>query len=162
VGNKADGQFDGRIYLGETMCRILVVDDHPDCSEAVSETLRVRGHDVITASDGAAALAWFSAHAAEPPCLIVLDLRMPSMDGWDFLETFRTLPGARDIPVIVHSAVVKRGEHLPALRAQAYWPKPADPLRFENIHEHCALHRQSWPLAQGNAPSELKASRDEF
>jgi CheY-like chemotaxis protein len=141
------------------MCRILVVDDHPDSSEAVSETLRVRGHDVITASDGAAALAWLTAHCEEPPCLIVLDLRMPSMDGWDFLATFRNLPELRDIPIIVHSAVVKKGEHLPVLRAQAYWPKPADPLQFETIHEQCPRHRQSWPPLVGSAASPSRIYR---
>ena len=67
------------------MCLILIVDDHDDVRGALGAALRDAGHDVELATDGDAALSWLGANPGKPPCLIILDLRMPKMDGWDFL-----------------------------------------------------------------------------
>ena len=127
------------------MCRILIVDDHDDVREALSEALSQSGHYVGGAADGDEALRWLSANAEKPPCIIILDLRMPGMDGWDFLDTFRRESAWANLPVIVISSLIKRGGLEPLLKAQAFWPKPIDAGKLEVVHEHCPKHRQSWP-----------------
>jgi len=127
------------------MCFILIVDDHDDVRGAVSTALREGGHEVELAIDGDDALSWLSANAEKPPCLIILDLRMPKMDGWDFLQAFRERPACAHLPVIVLSGLIKRGALSPVLNAQAFWSKPIDPSQLEKVHEHCPAHRQSWP-----------------
>ena len=91
------------------MCFILIVDDHDDVRGAISTALREVGHEVELATDGDEALSWLSANAEKPPCLIILDLRMPKMDGWDFLQTFRERPACAHLPVIVLSALDQTG-----------------------------------------------------
>jgi CheY-like chemotaxis protein len=127
------------------MCNILIVDDHDDVREAVSEALSQSGHQVGSATNGDEALSWLSANAETPPCLIILDLRMPGMDGWDFLDTFRSDPAWADLPVIVLSALIKKGALRPLLKAQAFWSKPIEAGQLELVHEHCPKHSKSWP-----------------
>jgi CheY-like chemotaxis protein len=134
------------------MCSVLVVDDQDEHRFAVREMLCASGHTVDAVADGTEALAWLSSHADQPPCVIVLDLRMPAMDGWDFLDAFRKAPAWANLPVIVLSAMVKAGNSAPLLKAQAFWPKPVDPRQLQEIHHHCATHHQSWPPPQGAPP----------
>jgi CheY-like chemotaxis protein len=123
------------------VCSILIVDDHPEVREVIGEALRRGGHDVGEASNGADALQWLATHADHPPCLIILDLMMPVMDGWDFLERFRQEPAWTNLPVIVLSALVKDGKHQPVMKAEAFWSKPVDDARFDGIRELCPQHR---------------------
>lgn len=82
--------------------RILVVEDDPDIRLLFSATLAVRGFEVSTASNGEAALA---ALAHGPlPAVIVADLHMPVMDGWELLTALRADPRVSSIPVIVLTA----------------------------------------------------------
>jgi CheY-like chemotaxis protein len=127
------------------VCRILVVDDDRDIRELVSESLRLVGHEVYEASHGHEALEWLSEHSNAPPCLLVLDLMMPVMSGWDFLQAFREKPAWQNLPVIVLSATLEMGRAEPVLRAQAFWSKPIDAEKLDRIHELCRAHRTSWP-----------------
>ena len=82
---------------------ILIVDDDEDIRELLAELLREEGYRVVTAENGRAALARLrSAEAA--PCLILLDLMMPVMNGFEFLEAFRSDPALASIPVAVVTA----------------------------------------------------------
>lgn len=76
---------------------ILVVEDDPALRELLAEGLRVVGYRVLTARNGAVAL---DQARRRPPRLILLDLRMPVLDGWAFARAYRALPGAR-APIIV-------------------------------------------------------------
>jgi DNA-binding response OmpR family regulator len=78
--------------------RVLVVDDDADIRLLLEELLRHAGYDVTTASDGRAALRAFH---AEPADLVVLDLSMPELDGFETLERLRDLS---DVPVIMLTA----------------------------------------------------------
>ena len=80
--------------------RVLVVDDEPDTCAAVALALDP-GYHVLTASDGQAALA---AARTSRPDLILLDLMMPRLDGFQVLEQLRADPATREIPVLVVSA----------------------------------------------------------
>ena len=81
--------------------RVLVVEDDPSTRELLVRLLTARGHAVSEASDGQAAL---DVLAATPPAMIMLDLMMPKMDGFQFLHEMRSNPGWDGIPVIVVTA----------------------------------------------------------
>ncbi len=83
--------------------RVLVVDDDPDIRDALSEALRAEGYDATAASNGSEALDALNG-AGPRPAAIVLDLMMPVMTGWEFLERKGRDPLLSGIPVIVVSA----------------------------------------------------------
>jgi CheY-like chemotaxis protein len=78
---------------------VLVVDDDPAIREAVRDVLEAAGMRVATARDGAEALERV---LAEPPSLVLLDMRMPVMDGWHFSRALRERGLA--LPVVVMTA----------------------------------------------------------
>ena len=82
--------------------RVLVVDDDPAICSALSEALEGEGFEVASATNGHAALEHLRAGPA--PAVIVLDLMMPVMDGWDFRHLQLQDPGLRDIPVVIVTA----------------------------------------------------------
>jgi CheY-like chemotaxis protein len=84
---------------------ILVVDDDPDIRQLVAELLRLSGFESQTASSGVEALQRL---ADDPlPSLVLLDVQMPVMDGWDTLRSIRAQPHLRDLPVVL--CTVKSG-----------------------------------------------------
>jgi CheY-like chemotaxis protein len=116
---------------------ILVVEDDPDIRGALRMLLRLGGHFVATAENGAAALAWLRAHGE--PCLVLLDLMMPVMDGWQLRRVMLEDPSLARVPVIIVSAVEDLDREKEALRAVAFLRKPlqvADLRRL--VGEHCA------------------------
>ncbi|WP_082523958.1 response regulator [Methylobacterium sp. Leaf399] len=80
---------------------VLIVDDDPDTRERIATLLTREGWRVAAAENGVAGL---EATAARKPCLILLDLMMPEMDGFGFLRALRAHPEWRDIPVVVLTA----------------------------------------------------------
>jgi CheY-like chemotaxis protein len=80
---------------------ILVVDDDRDICFTIAEALALDGHRVLTASNGQMALEQARRNR---PDLIVLDLMMPVMSGWQFLEARREDPDLASVPVIVITA----------------------------------------------------------
>ncbi|MBA3869648.1 MAG: response regulator [Anaerolineae bacterium] len=83
-------------------CDILVVDDEPQIREIIERTMQKEGWNVSQAQDGIEALEIVN---TKPPQLILLDLMMPRMDGFEFLSELRKLPVGRDIPVVVITAM---------------------------------------------------------
>jgi len=79
---------------------VLVVDDDTDLRESLEILLTSRGHRVVTAADGGEALAWLRANPAEP-CLVLLDLMMPVMDGFELRSAMGADPQLAEIPVVV-------------------------------------------------------------
>ncbi len=96
---------------------MLVVDDERDIREAVSEVLKDEGYEVVDARDGAEALDQLR---ARHPDLVLLDLMMPGMNGWEFCAARNREPGLSAIPVIVISALGR----VSGLDAQAFLQKP--------------------------------------
>jgi CheY-like chemotaxis protein len=99
--------------------RVLVVDDDPDIREAMADMLGTMGYAVATAVNGAAALLLVRAERFD---LIVLDLMMPVMTGWEFREAQLRDPAIAGVPVIVVSAA--RAPR--PVAAAAFLPKPFD------------------------------------
>jgi len=101
---------------------ILLVDDDPAIRGFTSLTLESEGFTVMTAADGAEGLQLVR---AEEPEAILLDLMMPGVSGWDFLQRWREDASYRPVPVIVMTAC---GEEIRAdmLGVQAIFTKPFD------------------------------------
>ena len=98
---------------------ILVVDDDDDFREALSEVLTEAGYPVQQAQNGEVAL---SRVAAESPGMVLLDLKMPVLDGWGVMERMRAQPKSAAIPILVLSAYGFEWE-AELLGAQGYIPK---------------------------------------
>ena len=100
--------------------RLLVVDDDPNIREMVEMILGDEGYEVSTAGDGATALALLD-HLQ--PDLILLDMKMPTMDGWEFSRHYRRRPGPK-APVIVFTASQDASRRAREVGADGYVAKP--------------------------------------
>jgi len=108
------------------MARVLVADDEQDIREALVDILLNAGHDVIEAEDGDAAL---KKGGQEYPDIILLDVMMPLMDGFEVLRRLRESPDTEDIPVVMLTAVeAAKGEGVAMeLGVEHYITKPWEP-----------------------------------
>ncbi len=97
---------------------VLVVDDESDIRQAVAEVLADEGYQVVGACDGFEALAKARAYHPE---VVLLDLMMPRMDGWEFRRAQMHDPEVARIPVVVLSALGPD-----SLQAEGYVGKPFD------------------------------------
>jgi two-component system cell cycle response regulator len=110
--------------------RLLVVEDTPHTLELMTYLLSARGHNVVSAADGPAAMALVR---AEPPDLVVLDIQLAgSFDGFETMRRIRSLPGLRWVPMLAVTAFAMVGDREHALRAgfDGYLTKPIDPFTF--------------------------------
>ena len=116
---------------------LLLVEDDPDVQEALGDILADAGWDVACAFDGAAALLHLRA-AARLPCVILLDLMMPGMNGYQFRAAQLEDPALARIPVILLTADVMIKEKAAALRVAACLRKPVGVAELcAAIHRHC-------------------------
>ncbi|MBI3166156.1 MAG: response regulator [Anaerolineales bacterium] len=108
------------------MARILIAEDEPDIRELVAFTLRFAGHEVTATSNGEEAY-----HKAQEiiPDLIMMDVRMPRMTGYDACRAMKQIPALKDIPVVFLSAKGQESEIQSGLEAGAeeYLLKPFAP-----------------------------------
>jgi len=113
--------------------RVLVVDDDPAIRELLGLILESESHDVARAANGAEALRQV---ATTPPDLILLDLKMDVMDGFEFTRRYREMmpPHA---PIIVITAAA-RAEEIRDLKACAYLSKPFDLQDLLDAVEACS------------------------
>ena len=108
------------------MKKVLVVDDERDMLRLV-ENILGREFEVLAADSAEKALKLIE---DAMPDVVLLDIMMPGMDGWDFLERFRKLKGAEKVPVIIFSIRSEASEVLSALAVEGvvdYITKPFDP-----------------------------------
>ena len=108
---------------------ILIVDDDPDAQKLLSLILSKAGFQTATADNGPEALARLGQAL---PDLLILDVMMPGMDGFEVLRRVRSNPATAHIPVIMLSAKGEVRDRVMGLRTGAddYIPKPADPLEL--------------------------------
>lgn len=108
------------------MARILIAEDEPDIRELVAFTLRFAGHEVMTTNNGEEAY-----HKAQEiiPDLIMMDVRMPRMTGYDACRAIKQVPSLKDIPVVFLSAKGQDAEIQSGIEAGAeeYLLKPFAP-----------------------------------
>ncbi|MGI8786320.1 MAG: response regulator transcription factor [Pyrinomonadaceae bacterium] len=106
--------------------RLLVVDDDPGLLLAVSDTLRAEGYEVKTARRGAEALTRI---AESLPDLIISDIRMPGMDGYQLVKNLRSNARTRLVPIIFLTAKDEIADRITGFRTgvDAYLTKPFEP-----------------------------------
>jgi CheY-like chemotaxis protein len=103
----------------------MVIEDDADIAEAIETILEDHGYSVSVAANGQEALDKLRS-MAELPRLILLDLMMPVMDGWQFRAAQKAEPGLADVPVVLLSAHVDVRDAAERLGALAWLKKPID------------------------------------
>lgn len=101
---------------------ILVIDDDETILSTVELLLEDEGYSVLLASNGQEALAYIE---QQSPALILLDMKMPVMDGWGFVAAYRSQAGPH-VPIIVMTAAHEPADRATAVAAEAYIAKPFD------------------------------------
>ena len=119
--------------------RVLLVDDDPDLRDSLAEVLIEAGYKVDRAGNGQEALEKLRAAAGRDlPAVILLDLLMPVMNGWQFCELKGQDPALAGIPIIAMSAAVSNDPHSPYYIAVDDFI--AKPVQLDELLE--SLHRQ--------------------
>jgi twitching motility two-component system response regulator PilH len=110
------------------MSTILVVEDSDAYRTMMSDLLKSHGFEVDTASNGAEALGKVQSGGTLPD-LIVLDIVMPEMNGYDFCRRVKNDPKTKDLPVVMCSSKSEEFDHYWGLKqgADAYLNKPFEP-----------------------------------
>ncbi len=115
------------------MVKILYVEDNDDNLYMLSSRLARRGYEVVSAKDGEQGIAMAS---SEAPALILMDLSLPVIDGWEATRRLKSEPLTRNIPVIALSAHAMAGDREKAIAAgcDEYDTKPVElPRLLEKI-----------------------------
>lgn len=118
--------------------RILLIEDHADLREAIGELLEINGYEVLTAADG---LEGLTIAGSQCPCIILSDLRMPGLNGYELVERLQANEETRKIPVIISSANFDTASTQPVMHpgVTAYLAKPFDEVKLLSCIE-LALH----------------------
>lgn len=113
---------------------VMIVEDDPEIRETLKEIIELEGYTVFTASDGRKALEMLR-NAPQRPCLVLLDLMMPVMNGWELLELREQDVLLATIPVVVVSAAGDRAKNT---QATGYIKKPVDiEVLLSTIRQYC-------------------------
>jgi len=113
------------------MAKILIAEDEPDIRDLVAFMLRFAGYEVLAASNGEEAVQTAS---REIPDLVLMDVRMPRMTGYDACRLMKATPSLKDVPVVFLSAKGQESEIQSGLEAGAeeYLLKPFSPDELTN------------------------------
>lgn len=117
------------------MAKILIAEDEPDIRDLVAFTLRFAGHEVVAVGNGAEAV---QAAPLEMPDLILMDVRMPQMTGYEACQKIKADPRVANIPVVFLSAKGQDSEIQAGMAAGAteYLLKPFGPMELtEKVRE---------------------------
>ena len=111
------------------MARILLVEDNEMNRDMLSRRLKRRGYDVVIAVDGREGI---ERAASESPDLILLDMSLPEVDGWEAAKRLKADPGTHSIPIIALTAHAMAGDREKALAAgcDEYDTKPVELSRL--------------------------------
>jgi len=115
----------------ESKRKVLIIDDEPGIIDIVEANLEGDGFEVISATDGKQGLERIR---ADKPELVILDVMMPEMDGWEVLRHLEQDPDTAGIPVIMLTAKAADEDYIHGLEEGAveYITKPFDPMEVVN------------------------------
>jgi CheY-like chemotaxis protein len=113
--------------------RALVVDDDVRNIFALTSVLEDHGLTVLSAESGSAAIELLEQPAAVD--IVLMDLMMPGVDGFDTIRTIRSMPGLRSLPIVAVTAKAMKGDRERTIEAGAwdYLSKPVDPERMLRV-----------------------------
>jgi two-component system response regulator MtrA len=119
--------------------RILVVDDQPDIRLMCRVNLQLEGYEVLEAPDGDAGL---DVVRLERPDLVLLDVMMPGLDGWQFMKEIKADPALSEIPIVLLTARVQREDEIRGWLSGAadYLPKPFNPSTLTEVVRRTLMH----------------------
>lgn len=122
--------------------RVLVVEDEPENRLFIGLMLRTEGYDVMEAEDGQCALELLAREL--PPELILLDVMMPGLNGWQVFQRLRQDPRWAQIPVVMLTALAQRSdvERAVELGVDGYLTKPFEPADLIHTMEE-TLNRKA-------------------
>jgi CheY-like chemotaxis protein len=113
---------------------ILVVDDDEDLRDTLQGILEDEGYGVVSAANGREALDYLRAN--DLPCMVLLDLMMPIMDGWEFIREQEADPALAQLPVVIITAAADGRVSALAPRTVLRKPVPFERL-ISTIQQHC-------------------------
>jgi len=117
-----------------TRCPVLIVEDDAELRDMMSHLLELEGFHASTVSNGAEALRYL--HGGDTPDVILLDLMMPIMDGWEFRRRQASNPAIANVPVIVLSTLDQA--RAANVSAEAFLKKPLDFDRLlQLVRQYC-------------------------
>jgi signal transduction histidine kinase len=147
---------------------IVVIDDDRAFRVEVAEVLKQEGYDVVGFAHGRAALEYL--RVSPPPGLVLMDLAMPIMDGWELATAMDGDPRLALVPVVIVSGLEAAREGPPLRQVVARVPKPTSPESLlQTVAEHCAWLRSgthrvgdaSGPEGDGVGDDGVRASAGE-
>ncbi len=129
------------------MVRILVVEDEPTLRELVSFVLSGKGYEIMSVSTGEEAVEALHKHRPE---LVVLDIMLPGIDGWEVCKRIRRMPAFEKMPIIILSQRGSEDEIVEGLQtfADDYIPKPFSPKILLARIEAVLRRRSNTPAAE--------------
>lgn len=112
--------------------KILVVEDNLQSMKVVTMTLKYHGYNLVQASDGEQALEMA---VKEKPDLIIMDIRLPKMDGMEVTQKLREIPAFKRTPILVLTAYAMKGDKEKFLAAgcDGYIPKPVNTRQLPGL-----------------------------
>jgi chemosensory pili system protein ChpA (sensor histidine kinase/response regulator) len=134
---------------------ILLIEDELALQKTTATALKLNGHAVVGAETGVQALARLDEVS---PDLVLLDLQMPDMDGWEFLRHFRARPGLSEVPVVVVSAAHRIDRS--SLDVQAVFAKPFDLDELLDAVDDLLARREAASISRP-VPSHVGGVTDE-
>ena len=125
---------------------VLLADDFDDAREMYAEYLRFHGYEVVTATDGSSAIEVARAHK---PDIVLLDIRMPGMNGMEAMRTIRAEPEIGHIPIVALTARALAEEREAVLQAgfDAFISKPVVPEQLLVHVQRILEARQARPAS---------------
>ena len=160
VRTKEKAQHVLRLQAGQAVCRILIADDIEDNRQLLAQLLGPVGFELKLVTNGAEAVREFEQWR---PHLILMDFRMPVMDGHEAMRRIRTMPGGKDLKMIAvtASALDENRQELLAVGADDFISKPfREAELFEKIHHHLGVeyvYAADSPAATPEETAELTA-----
>jgi CheY-like chemotaxis protein len=116
---------------------VAIIEDDVGIRDSIAEVLKEEGYRVVAADHGRDALDQLTQQSGRP-CVILLDLMMPVMDGWAFRAEQKRHPSLDSVPVIIMTADGNAKAKAQALGAQGHMSKPVDLERLlEAIEQYC-------------------------
>ena len=120
--DSAESSAGARPHPSVHHCAVLIVEDDADLRDMMAQLLSLEGFNAATVANGREALEYL--HDGDRPDVILLDLMMPVMDGWEFRRRQQADPSVAGVPVIVLSALDQ--SRAADVRADAFLKKPLD------------------------------------
>lgn len=112
--------------------KILVAEDNPTNMKLITVALKKQGYTLLQAADGEEAL---EAAVRNAPDLIIMDMQLPKISGWEVTRKLRQMPDFGNVPIIAVTAYAMKGDKERAIEAgcNAYLPKPIDINQLRSV-----------------------------